>query len=123
MTLVSGLQSLEARQGLSEALRETFECWALHEKTQAELLGLANVMALQRGEPLPADRNVLERAGHVLAIERSLKKLFPGQPERRAHWLSTPNPRLGGLAPLTIMLGGVKGMKSVQSLTETQEEL
>ncbi|HJW82289.1 MAG TPA: antitoxin Xre-like helix-turn-helix domain-containing protein [Acidiferrobacterales bacterium] len=73
-TLVPGLTSKEARTALAAALLTAFDRWGLPPDKQATLLGVPDIAALRRGEPLPTDANVLARAGHLLAIDQALKK-------------------------------------------------
>ena len=119
-TLVTELTSPEARKALAEAILALFHQWNLHLLNQAELLGLNNMSALNRGEPLPENPQVLERVGHLLAIERALTKHFPFDLNRRDSWIETANPKLENELPLKIMLvEGVEGMKKVRELAES----
>lgn len=122
-TLVPELREPEARQALAEVILAQFERWDLHEINQSVLLGLAEITELRQGKPLPDDPIVLERVGHLLAIDRALSKLFPYQPNSRDRWISSPQPRLGGRAPLELMLvGGLQAIKEVRAMVESDVE-
>ena len=69
------LQTAEARRAVAETLLVTFQRWGLDDVRQAELLGLPDIRPLQSGQPLPDTAETLERAGHLLAIDRELARL------------------------------------------------
>ena len=119
-TFVPELRDPEARQALAEVVLAQFERWGVHELNQAVLLGVAQMTELKRGEPLPEDPAVLERVGHLLAIDRALLKRYPHQPHRRNRWLILPQPHLAGKAPLELMLvGGLQGIKEIRAILES----
>ena len=118
-TLVTELKSEEARTALAEALLELFEQWGIHEINQSALLGMRDMARLKQGQPLPANENVLERAGQILAIERILARLYPNQARRQTDWIFTANPRLGGVPPINIMLEGLEGINRVRDHLES----
>lgn len=119
-TLVPGLTSAEARAALAAALLAAFDRWGVPPDKQATLLGLRDVAALRGGEPLPEDANVLARAGHLLAIDRALKRHYGDRAVVRDAWLLFPYPELGGQSALALMLAGLDGIKRVRELIETQ---
>ncbi len=113
-TLVPELKTSESRKALADALRGILDSWHVHEVNQAALLGIPNVSRLKRGEPLPDDPLVLERAGHLSAIYRVLKKRYPYQPKRREQWINLEEDRFNGKTPLEYMLAeGLEGIKHV----------
>jgi hypothetical protein len=118
-TLVTELKSEEARTALAEALLELFEQWGIHEINQSALLGMRDMARLKQGQPLPANENVLERAGQILAIERILARLYPNQARRQTDWIFTANPRLGGVPPINLMLEGLEGINRVRDHLES----
>lgn len=113
------IHNSETRQALAEAAL-VLGNWGVAPAKQVELLGLANAALLSQGQPLPDDPRVLERASHLLGIERALKRRYPGDPATRHGWLMLPAVRLGGQPPLRVMLDGVEGIKRVRSLLETR---
>lgn len=94
-------------------------CLTSHPVKQAELLGLADIAPLRQGQSLPDDPGVLERAGHLLGIERALKQLYPDDPASRYASLMLPAAGLDGHPPLLVMLSGVVGIKRVRALLES----
>jgi hypothetical protein len=122
-TLLPEIHGPEARHALAEVLVAQFDRWDVHAVNQAALLALPDKTALQPGEPLPDDAVVMERAGHLLAIDRALLKRYPYQPERRDHWITHPNAKLDGKTPLELMLeGGVPAIREVRVLAESGKD-
>ena len=117
-TFVTELNTPEARVALAEASLALFEQWGIHELNQLELLGIQERKDLQPGVPLPHDKEVLERAGQLLAIGRTLHKLFPYHPSRRNTWVLTANPGLNDHPPINVMLEGLDGIRKVRELLE-----
>lgn len=81
---------------LAKAITRLFQMWQLGSADQLMLLGLneSNRIALQRyarGEALAANRDLLERVGHLLGIHKALKLLYPKNPEIVAGWMASPN--------------------------------
>ena len=109
----------ETRLALAVAVLALFASWQLHEVNQAAMLGMRDVSGLRTGEPLPEDAEVLERAGHLLAIGRALRKAFPKQLSQRTQWVSSPHEKLFGATPLQYMLAGdVDTIRKIRELAE-----
>lgn len=117
-TLLPEIHSHDTRLALAEAVLGVLADWGVAPAKQAELLGLGGRAPLPAGSPLPDDPGVLAHAGHLLGIERALKRLHPDDPAARRAWLMAPAAELGGQAPLREMLGGVEGRKRVRSLLD-----
>ena len=117
-TLLPEVHSSETRLALAEAVLAVLGGWGVYPAKQAELLGLADILPLNRGQPLPDDPGVLERTGHLLGIERALKRHYPDDPAARHAWLMFPAAELGGQPPLRVMLDGLEGIKRVRALLE-----
>jgi hypothetical protein len=117
-TYLSGMHSGEGRRTLAEALLALFRQWELKEAEQARLLGIEEIESLWQGTALPNERNVLERAGLLLAIERALNKQFGEQPLMHERWITFPNIWLKGYTPLQRMLEGIEGIRQVHDLLE-----
>lgn len=119
-TLLPELQDPEARKAVSEVLIALFDRWQLHELNQAQLLGLENISFLRQDKMLPDTPAVLERAGHLFAIDRALLKRFPYQSGYRDRWVTIPLPQFGGESPLQVMLTrGLEGMQRVQKYLDS----
>ncbi len=114
------LHSSEARQGLAEVVMALLQRWGLSPQRQAELLAVTDIGPFRDGEPLPDDPGVLERAGHLLAIDRSLQRLYGEDPVTQDHWVTFRNPELGDLSPLTLMLRDSKGFEKVRALLDSR---
>jgi hypothetical protein len=93
---------------LAKAVTRLFNLWKLSAADQLTLLGLSetNRIALQRyakGEALAANRDLLERVGHLLGIHKSLKLLYPHNPEIVSRWMSSPNAKFDGATPVDVV--------------------
>jgi hypothetical protein len=118
-TLVPELRDMESRKALAEAVNGLLERWGLNPADRSALLAMKARGEPARDEPLPDDPAVLERAGHLLAIERALRRLYPYQPQLRDRWVSTAAPGLRGRPPIEVMLaGGVEGIRTVREVAE-----
>jgi len=77
-----------------------FTLWELSAAEQAALLGLSpdhrsTLARYRKGEPLAENRDLLDRAGHLLGIHKSLRILFPRDRDLAYRWMSTVNRRMG----------------------------
>lgn len=98
----------DERVVLARAVTKLFELWQLASADQLMLLGLneSNRIALQRyarGEALAANRDLLERVGHLLGIHKALKLLYPKNSEIVAGWMGSPNTFFDGAAPVDVV--------------------
>jgi len=118
-TLLTQLESRESRQAMAEVVLALFERWELHAVNQAELLGCATVKPIMQQKILPQDAGMLQRVGHLLAIGRALKALYPYAPAERDQWVRRAHEKLGGNTPLEVMLSdGLSGIRRVRDLVE-----
>jgi hypothetical protein len=114
-------QSDQDRGALARMVTRAFEHWKLGTEDQLAMLGLAtnNRAALgryRRGEPLAPNRDLLERAGHVLAIHKNLRLVFPQDRDLAYAWMSQRNKAFGGLAPVDVIKEwGFSGMLMVRA--------
>ncbi len=113
--------SLEQRRALARLIMRLFEHWQLAPGEQAALLGLSphtrSTLARYRkpGEALPNTPDMLGRVGHLLAIHRSLRVIFPQNRELAYRWIKTPNRRFDGCTPLSVMLdAGFLGIVAIR---------
>jgi len=98
----------EARSILARSLCRLFDLWHLDSADRLALLGLneSNRTALQRyarGEPLASSRDLLDRAGHLLGIHKSLKLLYPVNAEIVSGWMASANQKFGGQSPVDVV--------------------
>ncbi len=96
------------RGAISKMLMQLFEHWAISTEDQLDMLGLArdNRAALTRyrkGAPISASRDANERAGHLLAIHKNLRLLFPHNRDLAYRWMSTRNQAFEGRTPVDMV--------------------
>ena len=112
--------SREARSRLAVMVTKLLEHWSLTTAEQAELLGLSSgsrstLGRYRSGEPLADNRDLLDRAGHLLGIHKALRILFPHDLDLAYRWVGTPNRRFDGAAPLEVMKKhGYEGILAVR---------
>ena len=87
---------------------QLFDHWQLSTEDQASLLGLppGNRAALGRyrkGEPVGGSRDQYERVGHLLAIHKNLRLLFPHNRELAYRWMTARNRAFDNLTPVDII--------------------
>jgi len=120
-TLIPQITDPDARKAIYEALVALFDRWHVHVLNQVQLLGLADAVSLLEKKELPHDPVVLERVGHLLAIDRALLKLHPYSETFRDRWIDRPEPAFDGKSPLEVMLAnGSDGIMKVRELVESQ---
>lgn len=109
------------RGALAKMILTLFDHWNLTTEDQALLLGLAstNRAALSRyrkGEPIGASRDQYDRVGHLLAIHKNLRLLFPKNRELAYRWISTRNKAFDNLTPVEVIKEwGFAGLLLVRS--------
>lgn len=109
------------RGALAKMVVQLFEHWKLSTEEQLALLGLgaASRSALTRyrkGEPLAQSRDLLDRAGNLLAIHKNLRLLFPHNRDLAYAWMSTRNKAFGGRTPAEVVSEiGFAGLLMVRS--------
>lgn len=96
------------RSVLARMVTRAFELWGLGSEDQLAMLGLAigNRAALSRyrkGEPLAASRDLLERAGHLLAIHKNLRLIFPQDRDLAYAWMTRRNRAFDGRTPVEVI--------------------
>jgi hypothetical protein len=115
------LTGKEARASLARQLMVLFAHWQLSGDEQLALLGLepgsrATLARYRKGEPLAASRDLLERAGHLLAIHKNLRLLFPHERELAYAWMRTRNRAFGFARPVDVIAGhGFSGLLMVRA--------
>ena len=93
---------------LAKMVMMLFDHWKLTSEDQAVLLGLApaNRGALTRyrkGEPIGTSRDQYERVGHLLAIQKNLRMLFPKNRDLAYRWISTRSKAFDKLTPVEVI--------------------
>jgi len=112
---------LEARVALAGMVTRLMDHWRLPVADQAELLGLSGRGARQsigryrNGAPLGTSRDLQDRVGHLLAIHKSLRILFPHNRELAYRWMTQPNRHFSGLTPVeAVKQNGFLGLISIR---------
>lgn len=98
----------EDRGALARMVMKLLEHWRLSTEDQAALLGLAasSRAALgryRRGEAIGSNRDQLERVGHLLGIHKSLRLLFPQNPDLAYRWMTTRNRAFENRTPVEVI--------------------
>ena len=111
--------SRENRERLAKMVTKLFEHWNLPLADQAALLGHSSdsrstINRYRNGAPLADSVDLLNRVGHLLAIHKSLRIIFPYNRELAYRWVTTPNARFGGRAPIEIMKARYEGVLLVR---------
>jgi Protein of unknown function (DUF2384) len=108
------------RERLAKLVVALLDHWQLRLPDQAALLGLSahsrsTIARYRKGEPFADSADLIARAGHLLGIHKALRILFPHDRGLAYRWVSAPNRRFGGAAPLDIMKKhGYEGMLAVR---------
>jgi len=104
------------------------EHWQLSATEQAIVLGLSagsrsTLARYRNGEPLADNRDLLERAGHLLGIHKSLRMLFPHDRELAYRWMTQPNGRIGARPVDLIIERGFEGLLVLRRYLDFQRGL
>lgn len=125
--LTPDLQDEQSRRDLARVVAALFERWDLDGISQLQLLGLSPesrklLPRYRAGErALPAQRDILDRAGFLLGIHKGLRFLFPEDEALRFDWVHRRNAALDHATPLDIMLrDGLLGIARVARLVDFQ---
>jgi hypothetical protein len=113
------LKTREARAVLARLVTQLFEHWQLSTTEQAALLGLSpenrsTLSRYRKGEPLADSRDLLDRAGHLLGLHKSLRILFPQDRDLAYRWMTTPNRRLAARPVDIVVARGFEGLLALR---------
>ena len=109
------------RSALAKMIMQLLDHWALSTEDQLALLGLApsNRAALSRyrqGEPIGVGIDQYARVGHLLAIHKNLRILFPRNKEHLYSWMKTKNKAFDHRTPVEVVKEfGFTGLLMVHS--------
>jgi hypothetical protein len=100
--------STEYRTRLAKMIMNLFDLWGLNSEDQSALLGLStkgrtSLGRYRSGKPFADNQDLLDRAGHLLGIHKSLRLIFPHNKDLAYRWVSTPNKRFDSKSPLDFM--------------------
>ncbi len=122
----SDLTSEESRASLAKLITKLFDLWKLSTADRLELLGQspssrANLTKYRHGAPLPNLRDLLDRAGWLLSIHKSLRLLYPHNETLRNSWINRRNKAFDNLTPLQLMQQeGIIGIAKVSRYLDFQ---
>jgi transcriptional regulator with XRE-family HTH domain len=114
------LRDRDSRARLAKMVVALFDRWQVAPADQAMLLGLSpasrsTLARYRRGEPLADSADLLARVGHLLGIHKSLRIIFPHDRDLAYRWISAPNRRFEGAAPLEVIRRfGYEGILAVR---------
>ena len=113
------LHSSDSRKRLARMIMRLFAHWQISTAEQARLLGLSpscrtTLSRYRAGNPLADNMDLLARVGHLLAIHKSLRILFPYDRDLAYAWVSQPSSRFEGQRPLDLMTQGYEGLLAVR---------
>jgi hypothetical protein len=96
------------RGALAKMVMTLLDHWALSTEEQAALLGIAasnraSLTRYRRGEPMGTNRDQFERVGHLLAIHKNLRLLFPQNRELAYRWMTTRNRAFDHQTPVEVI--------------------
>lgn len=115
------LQSAQARRVLATAVMRLFGHWQLSAEEQLILLGLnrdsrTTLNRYRQGGAFAASRDLLDRAGHLLGIHKSLRLLFPRNRELAYAWMRSRNRAFDGRTPVEVVADyGLPGLLLVRT--------
>jgi len=120
-----GITSRNARGRLAAMVTQLLRRWELSTTEQAEILGLSagsrtTIARYRSGEPLADSRDLLDRAGHLLGIHKSLRLLFPHDRDLAYRWMTQPNRTLGERPVDLIVERGFEGLLAVRRYLDFQ---
>lgn len=113
------LRDRGSRERLAKMVAQLLEHWGLTATEQAAVLGLSpenrsTVARYRNGAPLADNRDLLDRAGHLLGIHKSLRIIFPQDRDLAYRWMGTPNRRFGMRPVDVIIRAGFEGLLAVR---------
>ena len=117
------------RRTLAKMITTLFEHWQLSTADQAALLGLgpqqrAAVARYRQGAPLRPDRDTRDRVGHLLAIHKSLRQLFPQNRQLAYRWMSTQNKAFENRTPVEIVqTWGFAGLLRIRTYLDRAQHI
>lgn len=117
--------SRDSRARLAAMVTQLLEHWKLGAAEQAAVLGLSTasrstLARYREGEPLADSRDLLDRAGHLLGIHKSLRILFPYDRDLAYGWMTQFNRRLGARPVDLVIEHGFEGLLALRRYLDFQ---
>lgn len=114
------------RSALARMVMHVFRRWRLSNEEQFSMLGLtpsnqAVLNRYRRGKPLGSNRDLLDRAGHIIAIHKSLRLIFPQNRDAAYSWMTRRNLAFKGITPVELVKNyGFTGLLMVRAYLDRQ---
>jgi hypothetical protein len=114
------------RQSLARMVMNLFDHWQIAAENQLVLLGLnpesrISLKRYREGNPLSDNRDLLDRVGHLLAIHKSLRIIFPRNRELAYRWMSARNDNFQRMSPVEVVSQyGFTGLLMVRSYLDRE---
>ncbi|MAA75914.1 MAG: hypothetical protein CMN28_14530 [Salinisphaeraceae bacterium] len=111
--------SADSRSAMAKMVMNLFDHWQIDSRSQCRLLGLGpdsrgSLARYRRGEPIAPNEDMVDRAGHLLAIHKNLRILYPENREVAYAWMTHENQRFAP-TPLSFILdNGFEGLACVR---------
>ena len=118
--------SREGRIAITKMIMKLFDLWELPAKDQLAFLGLSpgsyrTLARYRKGYPFANHRDLMDRAGNLLSIHRSLRILWSHNREITYDWMTTPNSDFGGHSPADIVREkGFSGLLAIKGYLENE---
>lgn len=122
------LSTRDKRIALAKLLTNLFDRWELDSTEQLNLLGLNPpsrrfLTKYRRGGPLANSRDMLDRAGWLLGIHKTLRLLYPRNEALCYSWVKRKNRDFNNFSPLEIMMReGIVGIAKVSRYLNMERE-
>ena len=115
----------DARARLARMIVQLLDHWSLTTAEQSALLGLSatsrsTLSRYRSGEPLADSRDLIDRAGHLLGIHKSLRILFAHDRDLAYRWMGTPNARLAARPVDVVVAHGFEGLLALRRYLDFQ---
>ncbi|EPR43549.1 hypothetical protein dsx2_2166 [Desulfovibrio sp. X2] len=100
LRLTGSARERRIRRRLTRRILRALDGWGLTEDEQASVLGLprssrAMLGRFRQGFPLPNDTEIVERVGHLLALQKAVRLFYRNAPERASTWMTRHSIRFG----------------------------
>lgn len=116
--------SAHDRSALARMVMRAFDHWGLETDEALAMLGHApgdvdTLSCYREGSPLSDDREVLDRASHILGIHKDLRRLFTHERDKAYRWMKTHNRAFDGCTPVEVVSReGMQGLLRVRGYLE-----
>ena len=112
-------KSKHSRERLAAMVMKLLELWQLPTDAQSAVLGLSTdsrttLSRYRKGAPLADNRDLLDRAGHLLGIHKSLRIIFPHDRDLAYRWMTQPNRRFGARPVDVVVEYGFEGLLAIR---------